>query len=282
MNQFQTRLFAWSIVLGCIRYIFITNALGQGFFLGIIGTISIILSWFRLWRRQQHIWFLAMISRILTWVWYIFSIIPVYTAIPSLTAFHAAQFPSFHCIPWSEENTSEKNEWNKTAENSTRVFHTYPQTIQINDTAILGATVCAQNNYPLYVGQKIARQDTGAVIIRLYNGASIYLTGPFSGIFSGTKDQWFSFIITTGTQYGAIHWQRKTIIHPEQQRIIIDFFQARKFFVEKNYTRIRDDAPMLTTIAIRKMRLLRLVDRSYDDALHHLSLYQEYTHVQEE
>ncbi len=211
--------------------------------------------------RQTGIWFLAIISCVLTCLQYVFSIIPVYEYNPSLDIFLASKVPFISCIA------------NQT-----------PSKITIDNETYDTAQICEREIYPLYVWQQLQRTDTGSLIIAYWNGASTYITWPASW---SLKRDTSNTGTTSISQYNIslMKWTDKTYIpettwyafHPQQYTLASDFTTSKKLYLKQNYKRVWEEAPLLTEIAIRKMRAMSIIDWSYTTKIKNLQFYMDQT-----
>ncbi len=252
MSRFQSKIMIRTLIISLWWAYFSYSLIGLWLFGSIQWAISILLIWVWMWRRQTGIWFLAIVSCCITCLQYVFSVIPTYDHKPSLDIFLASQVPFISCIPRDT-----------------------PKTIILNNESIWTEKICTRTTYPIYIGQEIQLPQTGAVIVWYGNGASTHIMWPAKGSLQRTS--WWVYTIQliqwTGSTYNPQgSWYA---YHPQQYTIASTFQENKKTYLQKNYKRVREEAPLLTKVAIRKMRILGIVDRSYSTQIDHLQFYMQ-------
>ncbi len=252
MSRFQTSILIRTLIICFWWGFFAYNLLDIGWFWTIQGAISIFLVWLWMWWKQQGIWFLAIVSCCITALHYVFTAIPVYNAQPSLDTFLASQVPAFICITDST-----------------------PKTLTINNSPLPQKDLCNRKNYPLYVGQNFARTDTWSLIIQYGDGTSTYIVGPAQGSIIRSA-QWkynTALSLWTGSYYNDT--TDRYAAHSLQYAIANTFFSDKKSFLQTNFPWKRENAPLLTKVALLKMRILSIVDRSYSEKIKNLEFYMD-------
>ncbi len=250
MSRFQTSIIIRTLIICFWWWFFAYNILAIWWFWAIQWSISIFLIWLWMWWKQQGIGFLAVVSCCITAINYIFTIIPVYNTTPSLDMFLASQVPSFVCIP-----------------------ETSPTTITINNSQISIKELCDRKNYPVYLWQNFSRSDTWSLIIQYGDSTSTYIIGPAQGSVTRSAQWVYTTILSvwTGSYYDGN--SNNYAAHPLQYFIANNFFTAKKQFLQTNFPWVRENAPLLTEVALWKMRILSILDRSYSEKIKNLMFY---------
>ena len=210
--------------------------------------------WLWIGRNQKWIGFIGIVWIALTALSFIFSVIPVYNATPSLDTFYATQVPAIICDN-SIDNTI----------------------ITIDDISIRMSDVCARWTFPILANQQLTINDPQQMLISLGMGSSIIITWPAKGSINRTTNNdgiiSYTFIKKNGTWLYYNPSGGEQIFDGRQISIANTFQHDKKVYLQKNYKRTREEAPSITKIALRKMRLLSLIDRSYNDKIHNLEFY---------
>lgn len=187
-------------------------------------------------------WVLSMITAL----GFIFSIIPVYNYNASLNTFYAWEIPSIIC--------------DISAQGSVIID---AMSVNMND-------ICKRNNFPLLTEQAIDVQTNQPILINLAMWQSVILPPQYK------------WILKRSIEEGIPRYSFNTAI-PEsnteqvtnQDTIKQSFLKRKREYLQKNYPWKREYAPTITKIAIRKMRLLSLIDRSYNDKISRLEFYMK-------
>lgn len=195
-------------------------------------------------RNQKRMGFVWWVLSILTALWFLFSIIPVYTHNTSLNTFYAWEIPSVVCdtsVQWK---------------------------ILIDSLDITMDDVCKRTWFPLLSEQIIEIQTNKSVLINLAMWDSVVISPWYKWAIKRTIEEWiprynFDTPIPKTTE------QQTT----NQDTIKQSFNQKKREYLQKNYLWEWENAPTITKIAIRKMRLLSLIDRSYDEKISRLEFY---------
>lgn len=243
MSNFQTNTLFGAILIAIFWLIFCINIIAIDAYVWVLWAISSLCIGLRIGWNQKWMWFLGWILSMLTALWFFFSIIPVYKYNASLSAFYASQVPSIVCdssIEWS---------------------------ILIDTMKVSMTDVCKRWWFPLLSEQMIDIQTTQPVLINLAMGNSTTLQPAYKWVIKRTIENWIP-LYTLSNPTGTTNQQTTN-----QYMVKQDFQQAKKEYLQKNYPRKREYAPSITKIAIRKMRLLSLIDRSYKDKVSSLEFY---------
>lgn len=198
--------------------------------------------------------FFAIISGFLSLFLFIFTIIPVYTHTPSLDGFNTNTFPVIRCI----ENNEPSN-----------------ITVQINAYVTKNNSnnqICSQNGFPLYVGQKVTRTDTGSIVIDIQNGSSIFIQWPANWSLQRTNN-WYIFPTNAAKVVSPFTPGQSNYENPLQYALFSDHERAKKEYLKANFPRERENSRVLTQVAIWKMRILGVFNREHSDAVKNLNYY---------
>ena len=244
MSNFQTNTLFWAIFIAIFWLIFCISILEIDIYVWVLWAISSITMWLWIWWNQKWMWFVWWVLSIITALWFVFSIIPVYTYNASLNSFYAWEVPTIVC------DTSIK--WNITIDTIN---------ITMND-------ICNRTWFPLLTEQSIEIQTTEPVLINLAMWQSIILPPAYKWIIKRTIVEWIP-TYNFNTPIPNSTTQQST----NQETIKQSFLKKKREYLQKNYARKREYAPTITKIAIRKMRLLSLIDRSYDEKISRLEFY---------
>ncbi len=138
----------------------------------------------------------------------------------------------------------------------------------INDAQVSMSDICKRGSFPIIIQQHITPQTDAPILINLGMGKSVLLPPSTEGIIArSTGNEEKSYILQTTIPLST---GSMTL---NQVRIARQYADDKKSFLQKNYPWKREHAPSITKIAIRKMRLLGLIDRSYHDKITHLEFY---------
>ncbi len=244
MSNFQTNTLFWAIFIAVFRLIFCISILGIDIYVWVLWAISSITMWLWIWWNQKWMWFVWWVLSIITALWFVFSIIPVYTYNASLNSFYAWEVPTIVC------DTSIKGN------------------IAIDTMSITMNDICNRTWFPLLTEQSIEIQTTEPVLINLAMWQSIILPPAYKWIIKRTIVEWIP-TYNFNTPIPNSTTQQST----NQETIKQSFLKKKREYLQKNYPRKREYAPTITKIAIRKMRLLSLIDRSYDEKISRLEFY---------
>ncbi len=138
----------------------------------------------------------------------------------------------------------------------------------INDAQVSMSDICKRGSFPIIIQQRITPQTDAPILINLGMGKSILLPPSTEGIVARSTDN--EGKVYTLQTTSPINTGSMTL---NQVRIARQYADDKKSFLQKNYPWKREHAPSITKIAIRKMRLLGLIDRSYHDKITHLEFY---------
>lgn len=248
MTPTQKKRLLWTAIIGLLwlRFCVATTSVWRGTGLLGLGT-SIAVGFWQGW-QQPGMGFAAIVWCILTALSFTFSSIPVYTSKPSLELFTIDQIPTIGCIP-----------------------STPTATIDIDTTPRPLASLCNRKPLPIIVGQRIQIPANTPVVIWLGNGESFFTPGDsaFTTQRTGTG---YTVRIIQGT-WAIYPTQITTPLHALQSQINETYKRDRKEYLQNNFSWVRENAPGLTRVALWKMRLLWLIDRSYRDSADNLLRY---------
>jgi len=251
MSRKETTIFFATLVWAGLRYYFCVSIMNVDGYVGILGGITILFIGYRLFYNQKRQGNLVFIGVFCTVLSFLFSLIPTYNAIPSLDAFRAMQIPKIVCD----------------------ITHSW-SSLLLNDTTLSMKTICSRTAYPLFVGQTIAQEketpwnttiDLGKwASIALQPGSTATITWSW-WIYNAIFQEW-SWIEYTGFA---------TLTNTLQYNIARSYQLQMKQYVRNQYKRVREAAPKLTELAIRKMRLISLIDREYTNKIRNLRTYMQ-------
>lgn len=188
---------------------------------------------------------------VVTAISFIFSAIPVYQYIPELDTFYATQIPRVVCA----ENTN----W----------------TMQINKMTIDMRDICARGGFPILANQEIISSISWDVMVDLAMGNSAIIGNGFKGnvVRSYNED----------TPYYTLRiqqeWTSKTITiiqTSSQLRLQNEYKNNLQKYLMANYPWKWSYAPLMTNIAIGKMKILALLDWRYNDWIKWLEFYMSH------
>ncbi len=258
MSVYQKRVLYRSVIIGAVWIFFAQKFLFVWWRVSISGFLTIVSLGLRMWWRQDGMWTFALMLSIITFIGFLFGVIPVYTARPTLDAFYATKFPTIQCI--QDKIPSSLSLW--------KIEYTAKSLPSIND-------VC-NRAFPVYVGQLISRKDTGAVVVDLGNASSIYLEGPIVWMIA-KNSTWYVFDRKQATGRAVFYWSNDSnyAIESIQYTIKNSFEQEKKTYLKKNFPRAREQSVWLTKIAIYKMKILGLLNREFNNYVKNLEYYMQ-------
>lgn len=246
MSNFQTNTLLWAIFIAVFRGVFCISILGIDVYVWVLWALSSICMGLWIWWNQKWMWFVGWVLSIFTALWFLFSIIPVYDHNISLSSFYAWEIPSIVC------DQSIKG------------------TILIDTISVTMNDICKRKWFPILSEQVIDIQTQKPVLINLAMWDSVVVPPTYKWVIKRSIKQWvprynFDSTIPDSTIQQATN----------QNTIKQSFIQKKREYLQKNYLRKREYAPSITKIAIRKMRLLSLIDRSYSDKVRNLEVYMK-------
>lgn len=255
MSRFQKRALRRSLIIGIGWLFFSWKYLSTWRFTNISGFLTILSLWLWIGRKQEWIWGASLFFGWLTLISLVFSIIPIYTAKPSLDAFYATKFPTLTCL--QDKLPTSLLLWGKE--------YAAQSSPSLQD-------ICARA-FPIYVWQPIHIVDTWAIIINLGNASSIYIQWPTNGTLQKNTTG-YTFLAPSITQishYTPNGWT--SAANPLQVSLAQTYKQEKKDYLEKNYPRTREQSSQLTKIAMRKMKILGLFNREFNEYIKNLEFY---------
>ncbi len=179
---------------------------------------------------------------------FLFSIIPVYNHKPTLDIFYATQVPSIEC-----DNTLQ---W----------------VIEINTITISMNDICKRWRFPILIEQQLKSNISWGVLLNLSMGNSIIVYKWFVWILKRTDNTWVPQFTVNVKQ----EWEKPSQLWLQTSKQIDirqSYEQDKKEYLQKNFPWVWEHAPRMTKIALRKMRLLGLIDRTYSDKISYLEFY---------
>lgn len=250
MTRFQSRTLIWSIIIWWLWFYFIYSILHLWLYLSITGAVTIIVLWLWIWRQQKWLWFIGMIMSIIIAIQIFFTAIPVYTAKPTLDVFNTRQIPFLSCD-----------------------INNAPATISIDGNAIARPLLCGKGNFPLYVWQDVSWNNTWIVIIGLGFGKSVAIEWPGRWQLTRTHTSWYSFVVTAwiSTYYEPL--ANTTAGNGIQYVIAQNYKTEKQAYIRENFPWVWENAPLLSQLALRKMKIISVFDRSYNDHIKNLQFY---------
>lgn len=248
MSQFQSNILFWAILIAILWLYFCIGILDIDTYVWVLWALSSLTLGLWLWWNQKAMGFIWGILSILTAWAFVFSIIPVYNYKPTLDVFYATQIPSIQC------NDSVNG------------------TIYINTLTISMADICKRWKFPLLVEQRISSTISGWVTINLWFGNSAIIYNWYKWVLTRIDNNWQSQYTLSTTQAWDLT-PTQWVQNPIQSAIRQSYLQNKKDYLQKNFPWAWEYAPSMTKIALRKMRLLSLIDRSYNDKISSLEYY---------
>jgi hypothetical protein len=245
MSTFQTNTLFSTITIAILWLIFCIKILSIDIYVWVLWAITSLCIWLRIWRNQKRMWFVGWVFSILTALSFLFSVIPVYDYKASLQWLYAWEIPTIIC------NQSNKG------------------TISIDSLTISMSDICKRNWFPLLTEQTIDIQTTQPLLINLAMGDSILLDPEYKWTLKRNIVDWMPQFTLSPLP------EKQTTQNLNQTSIQQSFLKKKQDYLHKNFPRKREYAPTITKIAIRKMRLLSLIDRSYDDKVRSLQFYMK-------
>jgi hypothetical protein len=242
MSRFQSNTIFSSIFIAVLWFLFCTVLIDIDVYVWVLWALASIFIGLWIGWQQKWIWFVWIVFAILTAISFVFSIIPVYTHIPNLDVFYASQIPNIQC--------NAATQWN----------------INIWDKDVSMQDVCTRWSYPILANQTIKNNTDSPLLISLSLWESIYLWA------SKTAK------IQRNTSWYILAWENitpNTILTTDQITLQNDFQQQKNTYLRTNFWWKREYAPSITTISLRKMRLMSLIDRRYTNWISWLEFYMQ-------
>lgn len=245
MSQFQTNTLFGAVIIAILWYTFCVYILHIDAYVGWLWVTASICIWLWIGRNQKRLWFVGTVFTCLTVVWFLFSAIPVYNYSPSLDILHASQIPQIIC----DSSNSGK--------------------ITVESTEVDMSDICKRGFFPILVNQTIKVNTRNPITIDLWLGNSASLA-PATTSKIQLQDKNTAMPYT----FSSSNWiEINNKLDSKHIAINQDYSIKKKDYLQKNFPWKREYAPSTTKIALRKMRLLSLIDRSYNDKVKNLEFY---------
>ncbi len=240
MSKFQSNTIISSILIAILRFLFCTALIDIDIYVWVLGALASISIGLWIWWQQKWMWFVWITLTVLTAISFVFSIIPVYNHSPNLDILYVSQIPNIQCSPGTKWNIS-----------------LWVNSISMQD-------ICTRWFYPLLTNQQVKNETDNTILISLGLWKSVYLWVWQMGKIQKAST-WYELIWNSNTP--------SSILTSDQITLKNEFNQEKATYLRTNFWWRREHAPSITTISLRKMRLLSLIDRRYNTRISWLEFY---------